>query len=92
MLFDLENDPDELNDLGESSQHEEILSLMYERLSQWARRPSQRTTISDDTIQNSRGNSRRKGVLLGVVDGSEIDNDVLAAITGKAAMRFTDQE
>ena len=92
MLFDLENDPDELNDLGESSQHEESLSLMYVRLAQWARRPSPRTTISDDTIRNARGNSRRKGVLLGVVDGSEIDNDVLAAITGKAAMRFTDHE
>ena len=92
MLFDLENDPDELNDLGDSDEHEDILSLMYERLSQWARRPSQRTTTSDETIHNMRGDSRRKGILLGTVDGRELEKDVLDSITGKATMRFTDPE
>ena len=92
MLFDLENDPDELNDLGDSDEHVDILSLMYERLSQWARRPSQRTTTSDETIHNMRGDSRRKGILLGTVDGRELEKDVLDSITGKATMRFTDSE
>ena len=82
MLFDLENDPDELNDLGDSDEHVDILSLMYERLSQWARRPSQRTTTSDETIHNMRGDSRRKGILLGTVDGRELEKDVLDSITG----------
>ena len=92
MLFDMQNDPDELNDLGDSEQHDEIIQLMYDRLSQWARRPSQRTTIANPTIENMRGKSRRKGVVLGVVDGSELDKDVLDTLTGKASMRFTDQE
>jgi len=35
-----------------------------------------------------RGKSRRKGVLLGLVDGSEVDQDVLEKITGKAKARF----
>jgi len=90
MLFDMENDADELNDLGESNEHEEIISLMYERLSQWARRPSQRTTTSDEAIHNMRGKSRRKGILLGTVDGSDLEKEVLDTITGKAKMRFTD--
>ena len=92
MLFDMENDPGELNDLGDSVQHEEVIQKMYDRLSQWARRPSQRTTKPNDEIKNMRGKSRRKGVLLGVVDGSELDKEILDGLTGKAAMRFTGKE
>lgn len=90
MLFDMLNDPDELNDVGDSDAHNDIIALMYERLGQWARRPSQRTTKSDDDINASRGKSRRKGILLGTVDGSEFDEQLLEPITGKASMRFTD--
>jgi len=92
MLFDMENDPDELNDIGDSDQHQDIVDLMYERLSRWALRPSQRTTVSNERILSMRGKSRRKGVLLGTVDGSELDKDVLDIITGKVTARFSDQE
>lgn len=90
MLFDLQTDPNELNDLGESQDHRDVINKMYDRLARWARRPSQRTTISDADINNKRGKSRRKGVLLGVVDGSEVDQEVLDSISGRAARRFTD--
>jgi len=88
MLFDKQNDPDELIDLGDSEAHKAEIELMYRRLAQWARRASQRTTKSEQDILNMRGKSRRKGVLLGLVDGSEVDQDVLEKITGKAKARF----
>ncbi len=84
MLFDMEQDPDELTDLGESSGHEQVIDLMYERLGQWARRMSQRTTRSENDILAMRGKSRRKGVLLGVFDGSEVDDELMAKYQGKA--------
>ena len=90
MLFDKQNDPGELVDLGDSTEHTNEIKLMYERLSQWARRPSQRTTKSEDDIINMRGKSRRKGVLLGLVDGSEVNSDLTEKIRGKAQARFTD--
>jgi len=90
MLFDMQEDPEELNDLGASEEHEEIIGQMYERLGRWARRPSQRTTKSEQEIIDLRGKSRRKGVVLGVVDGSEVDESVMQVLVGKAALRFTD--
>ncbi|MCB1367619.1 MAG: sulfatase-like hydrolase/transferase, partial [Rhodobacteraceae bacterium] len=72
MLFDMENDPDELTDLATMPGHEEIIELMYDRLGQWARRFSQRTAISDPQILAARGKSTRKGVLINLYDGSEV--------------------
>ena len=77
-------DPDELTDLGESSEHEKVIEMMYERLGRWARRMSQRTTRSEDDILAMRGKSRRKGVLLGVFDGSEVDDELMEKYRGKA--------
>jgi len=92
MLFDKQNDWDELVDLGDSSDHQPQIELMYERLSKWARRASQRTTKSESDIVNMRGKSRNKGVLLGLVDGSEVDSEVLDKITGKAQARYIDDD
>jgi len=71
MLFDLENDPDEFDDLGDDPAYEQVRSMMYDRLFQWSRRHAQRTTRSEADILAMRGRSRRRGVLLGVYDGSE---------------------
>lgn len=35
MLFDRETDPSELNDLGQSETHGDVVAKMYERLAQW---------------------------------------------------------
>ena len=88
MLFDLQNDPDEYHDLGDSKDHQEIIDLMYERLAVWARRMSQRTTISDDKIDSMRGKGPRKGILLGLYDGSEVSPELTVKLKGKAAARF----
>ena len=83
MLFDLENDPHELDDLGESPAHEEVRETMYEKLFAWSRRHAQRTTRSDMEIQAMRGGSRRKGVLLGLYDGSEVPAELTEKYRGK---------
>ena len=88
MLFDLENDPGELIDLGDSGAHDEILDLMYERLGRWARRMSQRTTKSEADIERMRKGSGGKGILLGVFDGSELDAKLWSKYRGSAAQRF----
>ena len=84
MLFDLRNDPDELNDLGDDPRYADTISKMYDRLAQWARRMSQRTTRSDAQIKGAGRRAVRKGILLGLYDGTEVEDELLTNITGKA--------
>ena len=35
MLFDLEKDPEEFNDLGGKGTHQEVIEMMYDRLAAW---------------------------------------------------------
>jgi len=84
MLFDLQNDPDELEDLGESDSHTAIIAQMYDHLFTWARRMSQRTTISDATITEKRGASRRRGIVLGAYDAAGIPDEILSKYVGPA--------
>ena len=88
MLFDMENDPLEYVDLGNNPDHSEQVGKMYEYLGQWARRMSQRTTISDEEIISKRGKSRRKGIVLGAYDDSEIDRELLSKYSGKSKGDF----
>jgi arylsulfatase A-like enzyme len=86
MLFDLVNDPDELTDLGNDPAHQETIDALYDMLFAWARRPSQRTTISDKEILRRRhgGGSERKGILLGTYDENDTAPDNLSRYVGKA--------
>ncbi|NKB54413.1 MAG: sulfatase-like hydrolase/transferase [Rhizobiaceae bacterium] len=87
MLFDLQNDPDEFHDLGGSEEHQQIIDLMYARLAKWGRRMSQRTTKSEADIEKMRGGSRRRGIVLGAYDGSEVDPEWTVKYRGKAPPR-----
>ena len=87
MLFDLQNDPEEFHDLGQSEERAEIVDMMYKYLGKWGRRMSQRTTKSEKDIINMRGASRRKGIVLGTYDGSEVDPEWLVKYRGKAKPR-----
>jgi arylsulfatase A-like enzyme len=89
MLFDLENDPNEFEDLGADPAYEEVRARMYEKLFAWSRRHAQRTTRSDAEIMGMRGRSRRRGVLLGVYDGSEVPDELRKAYQGPAPKRST---
>ena len=85
MLFDLQNDPDELTDLGDSAAHSEVISKMYDRLFTWARRPSQRTTRSEAELIGMRTKSNRRGVIMGVYDETEISEQLTVKYRGRKA-------
>ena len=88
MLFDRDNDPGELNDLGDSEAHQVIIDEMYERLGAWGRRLSQRTTRSQSQIENMRGRSRRRGITLGVYDENDIDAELISEYRGTPRQLF----
>ncbi|RBW63319.1 sulfatase-like hydrolase/transferase [Ruegeria sp. A3M17] len=78
LLFDLKNDPNELNDLGADLGHAEVINMFMKRLSEWARRPSQRTTVSSDTLLKKRdGSAADVGIFIGVYDERELPYDVI---------------
>jgi len=83
MLFDLEKDPNEFEDLGDDSGHDDVRATMCEKLFAWSRRHAQRTTRSETDILAMRGRSRRRGVLLGVYDGSEVPDELSVKYRGK---------
>ncbi|MWD29352.1 sulfatase-like hydrolase/transferase [Aquicoccus sp. SCR17] len=76
LLFDLENDPGEVRDLGTSPVHAEVIDRLYDRLFEWARRPSQRTTRSEAQLREMRQGPRRRGVVLGVYDENDVPLDL----------------
>ena len=88
MLFDMESDSQELHDLGDRPEHAEAIETMYERLGAWARRPSQRTTMSETQLVAGRGKGRRKGIVQGLYDGSEIEAELLTKYRGVAHERY----
>ena len=85
MLFDMQNDPNELTDLGDDPAVSDTIDMMYERLGRWARRMSQRTTLSEQDILNMRGKSLRKGVLPFLYDGSEVKEELTIKYRGAVA-------
>jgi hypothetical protein len=84
----MENDPDELIDVGDDPKHTDIIELMYARLGQWARRMNQRTTRSDDDLDAMRGRSRRRGILVGLFDGSEVPRELTVKLRGRPRQIF----
>ena len=72
MLFDLEVDPKELHDLGESEQeiHLKAKKRLYDALFEWARKHHSRTTVTNEEIEKRTG-KEPPGVIIGVWDEEE---------------------
>ncbi len=87
MLFDLKEDPLELDDKGRHPDYQHIVDAYYEKLHQWAMRCAQRTTYSDETLISNRGASRRRGIVLGLKDEQDAEGDIFVAYKGKARQR-----
>jgi arylsulfatase A-like enzyme len=66
QLFDLDEDPNELNDLGESPNHAATRAELHERLFAWLRQRCFRTTLSDDEVAKRTDTSAKRGFLIGV--------------------------
>jgi len=90
MLFDLENDPQELTDLGDSDQHTDIIAQMYDKLFAWTRRQSQRTTRSEEQLIEMRTKTRKRGVILGVYDENETPLELTVKYRGLKAPNMKD--
>ncbi len=88
ILFDLENDPQELIDLGDSTDHAEVIAEMYEHLFAWTRRPSQRTTRSEQQLIEMRSKSRGRGIVLGVYDENEMPLDLTVKYRNRKAKPY----
>jgi arylsulfatase A-like enzyme len=85
MLFDLQNDPQELTDLGDSADHAEIIANLYDKLFEWARRPSQRTTRSEEQLIEMRTKTRKRGIVLGVYDENDTPLELTVKYRGRKA-------
>jgi arylsulfatase A-like enzyme len=85
LLFDLQNDPDELVDLGSSADHAGVIETLYHKLFEWTRRPSQRTTRSEAQLMEMRGDSGRRGIVLGVYDENDTPLDLTVKYRGGKA-------
>ena len=90
LLFDLENDPDELNDLGDSDKHADVIARMYDHLFAWARRPSQRTTRSEQQLIEMRTKSRGRGVVVGVYDENDAPLELTVKYRGRKVRPFAE--
>lgn len=87
MLFDLENDPDEFQDLAKDDQKTDTIMRLYGYLHAWSLRESQRVTKSDQQIVAGRGRSMRRGIVPFLADGTEVPEELLEKYTGPARQR-----
>lgn len=84
MLFDLLRDPNEFTDLGADPAHEGVRARLYGLLHRWARRPSQRVTISDAQIRAQRGSEGGAGIHIGVWDAADLPEAALEPLRRRA--------
>ena len=87
VLFDLAADPQELTDLGASPAHAGVIARMYDHLHAWARRQAQRQTKPNAAILAQRRNMGGLGVMIGVVDETQVPASEVARYTGRKAPR-----
>lgn len=91
ILFDLENDPQELVDLGTSNAHSEVIAEMYDKLFQWTRRASQRTTRSREQLMEMRSKSGGRGVMIGIYDENDAPLELTPHYRDRTAPPFAER-
>jgi len=76
MLYDLQEDPNELKDLGADPIHDAVCSRLHETLFEWARKPRQRSTVSDGLIESTNVQDKivESGILIGFWDENELEH------------------
>ena len=91
ILFDLENDPLELTDLGDSEEYSDVIAMLYDYLFRWTRRQSQRTTRSEEQLIEMRTKSRRRGVVVGIYDENDTPLELTVKYRGRKAANKQDR-
>ena len=82
MLFDLETDSQEFNDLGTDPAHAEVRARLSEAIFTWTRRHHNRTTISDAEIETFTGSEVLTGIRIGFWDQQEVDAAIAKGESG----------
>ena len=83
MLFGLKADPQEFDDLGADPAYAGVIRRFEERLSEWARRPSQRTTMAEaDLIAMRDKGPEEVGIFIGVYDERTLPERLTAKARG----------
>jgi len=84
MLFDLQTDPQEFDDLGNTAGHAATRDRLYAMLHDWSLRLSQRVTMSEAAIDKKVGEPQREGVLVGVHREGDLGPEFTSHYTGPA--------
>lgn len=66
QLFDLENDPKELEDLGENLYCAEKIKMLEAALFEWSRNRRIRTAIPNEAVRAATGGAKKRGYFFGV--------------------------
>jgi arylsulfatase A-like enzyme len=82
MLYDLQNDPNELRDLGNNSGYADIQADLEQALSRWARKHHNRTTISECEIAKRAGGEFQRGIKIGFWDEDDLAEAEDAGVSG----------
>ncbi len=72
MLFDLEQDPQELTDIGTDPDQAVTIQRLTEAMNTWARGHHNRVTVSDDTIAARSDGELHRGYIIGFWDQAEL--------------------
>ncbi|MEQ9640298.1 MAG: sulfatase-like hydrolase/transferase [Alphaproteobacteria bacterium] len=73
MLFDLENDPNEYNDLGRDPEHEDVRRKLYDVMTRWALQVHNRIAITDDRIAEIADRDLENNIPIGYWDEQELE-------------------
>ena len=65
QLFDLDADPDELDDLGRKPGYDDVRTALRERLFDWFRARKTRVTVSFEEIERRTGKAKERGYRFG---------------------------
>ncbi len=82
LLFDLQTDPRELNDLGDSADHAEIRDRMMAQLNAWFRKHHNRTMHSDAEVIARENGDLRRGIFIGFWNQDDMDEALRLGKTG----------
>lgn len=72
MLFDLESDPQEVNDLGADPAYGEVRARLYHALFDWARQHHSRITVTAEHVERITG-KEPQGIVIGVWDEADYE-------------------
>ena len=80
QLFDLENDPNELNDLGADASMSEVIAEMQQHLITFLLRRKSRITLGGEQIDHMVGgnNREKRGIYIGFYEEADLPEEVRA--------------